>query len=733
MPPMDQRCRVEVECQETRFGDQLCCVGEATLLGHWDPSRSAVLTTDMHSFPKWYTDNFPLLREGSECKFIIRSASGDVHWEEFSANRTWPKGVGQQGIVRAKFGTPGMEIIEVGTIEEESPRECAAPDCSPHYRRLSCGKIVDAMQPTTTRSDASTESGASGGGSSHSESLSPTVTQEALTPCRKNSFERHCENPSHVQFIWDNRGQVQDFYDLDGDALGSGNSGCVTVAKNLRTGMLRAVKTIHRLRIDDLAKFKQEIEIMKMMDHPNVIKLYEHFEDAKNFHLVMELCAGGDLFDHIIQARDFSEKHAAHVMDQILKGINYIHLRQVAHRDIKPENFLLCNKEPIEHNTIKIIDFGLSHICAPGQVLTTRLGTPTYVAPEVLRGAYGQPADIWSCGVVLYVLLSGKPPFDGPTDQHTFRAIRAGEYSFSGVCWERVSAEAKELIRGMICLSPMLRLTAGEALSNDWMRSTMGAEPSKAHTKALGAELVENLRRYKNANLLKKVTLQIIAWRFLDQEKMQSMEEKFRELDVDGDGVLSLQEIRTGLKSSGVEELPAELDQIADSAQVLPRRLSRCSSNNSVSMIPSDVPGVVDMSSTELDQIIDDVDTEGNGTINYTAFMAATMARRASLLGDVLQAAFNVFDKDGDGKISEQELREVLDPHEEGRPGSEYDHASKIAEILRQADADGDGEIDFQEFRNMMGRTGSMTNIASLNVENKSRRDHLLECLQASS
>merc|ERR1719162_1725615 len=142
-------------------------------------------------------------------------------------------------------------------------------------------------------------------------------------------------------------------------------------------------------------RFKQEIAIMKMMDHPDIIKLFETFEDHRNIYLIMELCSGGELFDRIIDAGHFTEVQAAVLMQQIFRAIYYMHENKVCHRDLKPENFLFASKDPIEKCLLKIIDFGLSCVYTADQVLTTKAGTPYYLAPQVLAGKYDQLSDMW--------------------------------------------------------------------------------------------------------------------------------------------------------------------------------------------------------------------------------------------------------------------------------------------------------------------------------------------------
>mmetsp|Transcript_92096 Transcript_92096/g.296277 ORF Transcript_92096/g.296277 Transcript_92096/m.296277 type:complete len:674 (-) Transcript_92096:193-2214(-) len=642
-----ETCRLEVVCGSTRCGDEVCCVGAPAALGQWNAIFAIPLLTDPSSFPTWAAPKFPLLAIGAEFKFVIRRQGGMVDWESFAGNRCWPPGVGRGGVVRVNYGEPTIKVVEAGSLEKLAPLpgNVLQPKSATSFRRLSTGRFLvhDDMVQTPF-----------GCSSSASTVFSPS-------PNTSMSYGSGSSNPSHISSIFGDRGRVQDFYDTEGASLGSGNSGTVRVATNRRTSERRAIKTIHKLCVDDLPRFKTEIEIMKIMDHPNVIKLYEHFDDIKYIDLVMELCSGGDLLAHIISTRgDFSETHVAHIMKQVLKGMNYIHLRQVAHRDIKPENCLLRSSELTAENSVKIIDFGLARRCTPGQVMTTSVGTLHYVAPEVLSGAYGQPVDMWSCGVVLFCLLCGRLPFSGASDRQVLIAIRSGRFSFEGESW-RVSPEAKQFVCRLLCLSPSERIGTAEALGSDWLTSTLGKQETGSMEPSWGIELMNRLRIYKSQHLLKKATLQIIAWRFLDHERLHTMEETFRQLDVNCDGFISISEIREGLERSGVEDMPRDLQQIVDS-----------------------------------------LDTEGNGTINYTAFLAATTERRYNVLDDVLKAAFDVFDKNGDGKISEEELRHVLDPCRAVRCCSEPEYAERIAEILRQADYNGDGQIDFQEFVYMM-------------------------------
>jgi calcium-dependent protein kinase len=207
--------------------------------------------------------------------------------------------------------------------------------------------------------------------------------------------------------------------------------------KNKTTGEKRACKQLTKGKIANMEKFTIEINIMIKMDHPNIIKLYEVFEDNRYIHLIMEMCTGGELFDRIIdrinKKKLFTEKEAAIIFKQMMSAICYCHGQKICHRDLKPENLLLCNNS--EDSPIKVIDFGLSKIFTDNnRKMTTKVGTAYYVSPEVLAGDYDEKCDIWSAGVILYILLTGEPPFNGPNDNEIYKKIIAKKYSFPSPC-----------------------------------------------------------------------------------------------------------------------------------------------------------------------------------------------------------------------------------------------------------------------------------------------------------
>eukprot|EP01017_Pseudomicrothorax_dubius_P031206 TRINITY_DN395_c0_g1_i1.p1 TRINITY_DN395_c0_g1~~TRINITY_DN395_c0_g1_i1.p1 ORF type:complete len:456 (-),score=148.35 TRINITY_DN395_c0_g1_i1:194-1561(-) len=434
-------------------------------------------------------------------------------------------------------------------------------------------------------------------------------------------------------FIQTRPGRVTDYYEYtDRDALGAGTYGSVFKATLKGSNQVRAVKVIPKAKVKNQERFRTEIEIMKFLDHPSIIKLYETFEDEKNVYLIMEVCNGGELFDRIIAKGRFVESYARTVFKQIIRSINFCHANKISHRDLKPENFIFLSKD--DESPIKLIDFGLSKFfgdpTAPNveeakttgpaggvqrrarkSQMQTKAGTPYYIAPEVLTGNYDETCDIWSCGVILYILLCGYPPFYGDTDGQILDSVKKGSYNFEGEEWATVSEGAKDLIRKMLTKADK-RPRAEEVLKHPWV--TFVDERERATLPQLN---FEHLKKFQSHSQLKKATLTFIASQ-LGEPEISHLRKLFERLDFNGDGVLTFDELKTGISK-------------------LNEKTER-----------------------EIQAVLDGIDTDKNHYINYTEFLAAAIESTIYLKEDKLKQAFSIFDRDNDGKISVRDLQEVL-------------------------------------------------------------------------
>merc|ERR1739844_70942 len=266
---------------------------------------------------------------------------------------------------------------------------------------------------------------------------------------------------------------VEDKYILK-DVLGTGAFSQVRLAESKdRPGDLHAIKVIDKKALKGKEdSLENEIKVLRRLDHPNVVKLQEAYESMASVYLVMELVTGGELFDRIVEKGSYTEKDAADLIKQVLSAVAYMHESGVVHRDLKPENLLYHSPE--EESKIMISDFGLSKMEESG-VMATACGTPGYVAPEVLaQKPYGKAVDVWSIGVISYILLCGYPPFYDENDANLFAQILKGEFEFDSPYWDDISQEAKEFIRSLMCVDVDKRLSCEDAIAHSWISGAKG-------------------------------------------------------------------------------------------------------------------------------------------------------------------------------------------------------------------------------------------------------------------
>ncbi|XP_049850737.1 probable myosin light chain kinase DDB_G0271550 [Schistocerca gregaria] len=252
--------------------------------------------------------------------------------------------------------------------------------------------------------------------------------------------------------------------------IGRGGFSLVYKVIQIKTGQTFAAKVINKNMLeDDLELLRREISVMRKIDHQNVLKLHEIYEDKHRLYIIMELVEGSELFDRIVEKGYYSEKNARNIIIQILSAVAYLHSIGIVHRDLKPEN-LLCSGTG-DKEIVKIADFGLSKIFSDEEQLRTSCGTPGYVAPEVLMCMpYDKSIDMWGIGIITYILLAGYPPFYAENDSALFEKIMNAEYDFDDECWQDVSELGKDFIKHLLIKDPQKRWTVSMAMNHPWVK-----------------------------------------------------------------------------------------------------------------------------------------------------------------------------------------------------------------------------------------------------------------------
>jgi calcium-dependent protein kinase len=406
-----------------------------------------------------------------------------------------------------------------------------------------------------------------------------------------------------------------------------------------------------------LSMVQKEINILKNLDHPNIIKVYEFFKTDKYIYIINELCTGGELFDKIVEVKFFSEVVACNIMRQLLSAVAYCHEKGVIHRDLKPENILIESSEEKDKDFfhIKIIDFGTSEILKKSK-LTEQIGTSFYIAPEILKNGYNEKCDLWSCGVILYILLCGAPPFYGRNEKEIFAKVINGSYSFRQKVWNNISSEGKNLVQKLLELNPEKRLSAKEALKHKWFKNNQNKIVNKNNN---NTSILQNITEFCAEQKLQQATLAFLVHNFAPKEELDELKDIFFAFDKNCDGKISKAEFVTGL--------------------------SNTNALNSIIKKGNSIEG-----------LIKNIDVDNNGYIGFEEFCIALINKEKILTEKNLKMAFDVFDRDKSGGIDQNELKYIL---------GEYNINAKEHlwnKIIEQIDLNRDGQISYEEFHKMM-------------------------------
>jgi len=385
------------------------------------------------------------------------------------------------------------------------------------------------------------------------------------------------------------------------------------------------------------------VEIYLTLDHPHVARLLKVYEDEQEIHLVMEYMAGGELYDRLFQQRVYKEEMAAKTAKQMLLAVAYLHSHQIAHRDLKLENFLY---ERQDNDHLKLIDFGFAKFWDRSRNMTQACGSTHYVAPEVLGNSYTLKADLWSLGVISYMLLTGSPPFHGP-DKEVLAKIRAGKVHWSSK-FKRLSENAQDFVKALLVVNPNDRLDAQGALEHPWVKS-LG---TKNESPALDDDIKLSLRKFSKASAFRRAVLSMMAWS-LNAEDRAQLRNEFLAFDTQNTGTI------THLQMKEILEKYYHIDTM------------------------------------EAEAMFNSMDTDHDDVIAYSEFLAAALQGRIKVHEDVLRRTFRKFDVDNCGRITAEDLQGILGEHFEG---------TDAKELIKEADTNGDGMIEYDEFLNYFHR-----------------------------
>lgn len=433
--------------------------------------------------------------------------------------------------------------------------------------------------------------------------------------------------------------KLEDDYEHTQKVLGSGYNGVVRmgvskVNKNAKVA-IKAFK-LTGLAADKRQQLESEVEIFLVMDHPHVTRLLDVYEGPEHLNLIMECMEGGELFDRVTELKQFSERDAADSVWQMLLAVNYLHSHGMVHRDLKLENFLYDQKNS---SHLKLIDFGFSKVWEPSIKMHVSCGTLSYVAPEVLQKSYTSQCDLWSLGVIVFILLAGYMPFSGAEAIQT-KNISEGKYKMKPERWKNVSAEASDFVKSLLQVDPKKRLTCQGALDHTWIANR------HQYKTEVNQDVCDALRSFGHASKFKRVCMEMMAWSLSNEERAQ-VREYFISMDKSQQGTITLSELK---------------DVMVNKFHI---------------------------SDAETAEIFKSMDTNHDEEIHYADFLAAMMTTRIAVHDDLLKQAFKKFDTDNSGFITVANLREVLGEQHEG---------DDVEALLREADYRGDGKIAFDEF-----------------------------------
>jgi calcium-dependent protein kinase len=480
--------------------------------------------------------------------------------------------------------------------------------------------------------------------------------------CSKSKVKGVNSLLDHKAFVIQNNGDIHDSYKFM-KLLGKGSYGEVIHGIHRVTGQDRAIKILNKFLFDDQIEAKNiedEFKILRTMEHPNIVKVYEIFEDNKYLYIVMELLKGGEVFSMLLKEETLKPEIVACIIRQTLQAVAYLHAKKICHRDIKPHNLLLESKEG--KTFIKLCDFGTAKLFNKDKYFKDIMGTPYFMAPEVIKGSpYNYKVDIWSIGIMTFLLITGRLPFkknEGKLDKSCHYEEEIINFKFT----DELFKPYPHLSKGFIdfeshCLSPNPdeRWECGKLLEHPWIIS--GIEKEFGTEELIKATTV-NIKNFNNLALLERAVFTFLMLNYSSEEEKE-LRELFIKLDKSHNGKLERNEFQEVFNHNCIKQVYSKL---------------------------------------EIDNIFDEIDSNHSGKIGYNEFIQAAVSKSALITDKKLMSAFSYFDKQGDGMISKDDLKEVF------QSGGIHLEVATLQLIVNEIDTNKDSKISFDEFKKMMVR-----------------------------
>jgi calcium-dependent protein kinase len=441
--------------------------------------------------------------------------------------------------------------------------------------------------------------------------------------------------------------------------IGSGTYSKVQLVQHKINLSIRAMKVIKKKKKKGTNQTNEhdvykEVNLLIKMDHPNIVKIFEFYNGEKEYYLIMEYCEGGELFDKIVKS-NLTEIQCAYIMYQIISAVNYCHKMKIIHRDLKPENILI-KKDEDGFYRVKVCDFGTSKAFKIGDTEKQLVGSAYYIAPEVIQKKYNLKCDLWSCGVIMFVLLTKKPPFGGRNDAIIMQNIQIGKYKEHLL--DEYSPYAKELVALLLEKNIKKRINAEQALNHPWFDVFKCKDIlTDIQDKDTIKRFIENLKNYKRGSIIQETALAFLVHNYPDLDEVVNACKLFGQIDKNGKGKITLNDFIEGLN------------------KILKKNMEE-----------------------DAKKIFENLDEYSSGYLEYEMFIRAAINKKIFLTEDTLKFTFKFFDKENTKKITSESILKIF----EESIKKDENVKIELENMIKEASPNENLEMDFENFSEFM-------------------------------